>query len=104
MTDNTYIPTDEGWLYLTSIMDLYTRQIVGFRMGSRMTKERGLSALERAHQTHRPAGEVLHHSDRGSQYAAHEYQKKLAEYGMKGSMSRKGIVMTMPAWNRFTAF
>lgn len=90
MTDITYIPTDEGWLYLASVMDLYTRQIVGFQMGSRMTKKLVLSSLERAYQTHRPVGEVLHHSDRGSQYAAHEYQEKLAEYGMKGSMSRKG--------------
>ncbi|WP_257721108.1 DDE-type integrase/transposase/recombinase [Paenibacillus sp. IHB B 3084] len=62
---------------------------MGFQMGFRMKKEPVLSALERAYQTHRSASEVLHHSDRGSQYAAQKHQKKLVEYGMKVSMSRK---------------
>ncbi|MBG9568034.1 transposase [Brevibacillus agri] len=90
VADITYIPTDEGWLYLASIMDLYSRKIVGFHMDERMTKELVLTALDRAHSQQRPRGEVLHHSDRGSQYASHDYQARLRTYKMKGSMSRKG--------------
>lgn len=90
VTDITYIPTDEGWLYLASVMDLYSRKIVGFHMDERMTKSLVLKALERAYmQQGKPKG-ILHHSDRGSQYASLEYQARLKEYNMKGSMSRKG--------------
>ena len=90
MADITYIPTDEGWVYLASLEDLYSRKIVGWSAGARMTKELCIKALERAWERQRPAGSVLHHSDRGSQYASHDYQEKLQEYGMVGSMSRKG--------------
>jgi transposase InsO family protein len=90
VADITYVPTDEGWLYLASIMDLYSRKIVGFHMDERMTKELVLKALDRAYSQQRPYGEVLHHSDRGSQYASHDYQARLKKYKMKGSMSRKG--------------
>jgi len=90
MTDITYIPTDEGWLYLASVMDLYTRKIVGFHMDERMTKELVITALDRAYNSQRPAPGVLHHSDRGSQYASADYQKRLKKYQMIGSMSRKG--------------
>jgi len=90
MADITYIGTDEGWLYLASILDLCTRKVVGWHVDERMTKELAIQALEKAVQRERPRGEVLHHSDRGSQYASHEYQKRLLAYGMKSSMSRKG--------------
>ncbi|WP_273545658.1 IS3 family transposase [Paenibacillus caui] len=90
VADITYVPTDEGWVYLASIMDLYSRKIVGFHMDERMTKELVLKALDRAYSQQRPRGEVLHHSDRGSQYASHDYQARLKRYKMKGSMSRKG--------------
>jgi putative transposase len=90
MADITYIHTDEGWLYLASIMDLYSRKIVGFQMSDRMTKSLVLDALDQAYHRQRPTGEVLHHSDRGSQYASLDYQKRLKTYKMKGSMSRKG--------------
>ncbi|MFD1776957.1 IS3 family transposase [Paenibacillus rhizophilus] len=91
VSDITYIATDEGWLYLANVMDLYSRKIVGFYMDSRMTKELVIQALDRAVQQRRPPkGQVLHHSDRGSQYASHDYQARLDTYGMKGSMSRKG--------------
>jgi putative transposase len=90
VTDITYIPTDEGWLYLASVMDLYSRKIVGFHMDDRMTKGFVMKALERAYNQQRPRGEVLHHSDRGSQYASHDYQALLKKYNMNGSMSRKG--------------
>lgn len=90
MADITYIPTDEGWLYLASLEDLCTRKIVGFHMDDRMTKELCLKALEQAYRHQRPKKHVLHHSDRGSQYASSEYQERLRKHGMSGSMSRKG--------------
>ncbi|SFM49256.1 Transposase InsO and inactivated derivatives [Paenibacillus sp. 1_12] len=90
MADITYIHTDEGWLYLASIMDLYSRKIVGWQMSDRMTKSLVVDALDQAYCRQRPAGEVLHHSDRGSQYASLDYQNRLKTYKMKGSMSRKG--------------
>jgi len=90
MADITYVPTGEGWLYVASVMDLCTRKIIGWHTSDRMTKELVLQALDKAYSRGRPKGEVLHHSDRGSQYASHEYQQRLQKYGMKGSMSRKG--------------
>lgn len=90
VTDITYIPTAEGWLYLATVMDLYSRKIVGWHMSERMTKELVLQALQQAHGRQQPEGEVLHHSDRGSQYASYDYQKQLQIYSMKSSMSRKG--------------
>lgn len=69
MADITYIPTDEGWLYLANVEDLYSRKIVGWRADARMTKELCIGALEQAYQHQRPIGSVLHHSDCGSQYA-----------------------------------
>src|SRR5579875_287658 len=80
----------EGWLYVASLMDLYSRIIVGWRADSRMTKELCIAALEQAYERQRPTEPVLHHSDRGSQYASHDYQEKLREHKMVGSMSRKG--------------
>lgn len=90
VTDITYIATEEGWLYLASVMDLYSRKIVGWHTSDRMTKELVLQALRQAHGRQRPEGAMLHHSDRGSQYASHEYQQQLKAYDMRGSMSRKG--------------
>jgi putative transposase len=90
VTDITYIPTREGWLYLASVMDLYSRKIVGWHVDSQMTKELVLQALDRAYIRQKPKGSVLHHSDRGSQYASKEYQARLIRYGMRCSMSRKG--------------
>jgi putative transposase len=90
VADITYIPTNEGWLYVASIMDLYSRKIVGWHMGDRMTKELAIQALDQAYLRQRPLAPVLHHSDRGSQYASHDYQARLQAYNMLGSMSRKG--------------
>lgn len=90
VTDITYIATGEGWLYLASVMDLYSRKIVGWHMSERMTKELVLQALKQAYGRQQPEQEVLHHSDRGSQYASHDYQKQLEVYSMLSSMSRKG--------------
>lgn len=88
--DITYVPTDEGWLYVASILDLFSRKIVGWHADQRMTKDLVLTALDRAYRQQRPKGTVLHHSDRGSQYASQDYQARLIKYGMQSSMSRKG--------------
>lgn len=90
VTDITYIPTDEGWLYLAAIEDLYHRKIVGWSMGSTMTRKLVLDALRQAVRRYRPSAGLIHHSDRGSQYASHEYQRALKDYKMITSMSRKG--------------
>jgi putative transposase len=88
--DITYIPTAEGWLYLAVVMDLYTRMIVGWSMGARMTRDLVIDALRMAHFRRRPKRGLMHHSDRGSQYASQDYQALLEAYGMIVSMSRKG--------------
>lgn len=88
--DITYLATDEGWLYLAVVLDLYTRQIVGWAMRERMTKELVIDALRMAWFRRRPQPGLIHHSDRGSQYCSHDFQKQLGDYGMLASMSRKG--------------
>ena len=90
IADITYVATAEGWLYLAIVLDLYTRQIVGWAMRERMTKELVIDALRMAWFRRRPPPGLIHHSDRGSQYCSHEFQKQLAAYGMLASMSRKG--------------
>jgi transposase InsO family protein len=90
VTDITYIPTDEGWLYLAGHKDLCTGNIVGYAMGERMTKNLVEESLIRAILTRRPEKGLIHHSDRGSQYCSHEYRKILDYYGLIASMSRKG--------------
>ena len=77
-------------MYLAIVLDLYTRQIVGWAMRERMTKELVIDALRMAWFRRRPGPGLIHHSDRGSQYCSHEFQKQLAAYGMLASMSRKG--------------
>ena len=88
--DITYIPTDEGWLYLAAIQDLYGREIVGWAMGKRMTKELVIGALKQANSRRANPRGVLIHSDMGSQYCSHDYQKELKKGGFICSMSRKG--------------
>lgn len=88
--DITYIWTDEGWLYLAVVLDLFNREVVGWSIKPRMTADLVMDALTMAWFRRRPAPGALFHSDRGSQYASHEFQRKLAAYGMRGSMSRKG--------------
>jgi transposase InsO family protein len=90
VSDITYIPTDEGWLYLAGHKDLCTGSIVGYAMGERITKNLVEESLIRAIMTRRPGKGLIHHSDRGSQYCAHEYRKILDHYGVIASMSRKG--------------
>jgi len=90
LTDITYIETEEGWLYLAAVMDLNSRRIVGWALEDRMTKAFACRALTMAYARRKPAKGLVHHSDRGSQYASHDYQKLITTYGMKCSMSRKG--------------
>jgi len=89
-SDITYIWTDEGWLYLAIVLDLFNREVVGWSIKPRMTADIVTDALMMAWFRRRPEPGALHHSDRGSQYASHDFQAKLAEYGMRCSMSRKG--------------
>lgn len=88
--DITYIPCREGKMYLASILDLCTREIVGWRLGDRMTTALVLGALEMAYAAKKPSAGLIHHSDRGSQYASKDYREKLKAYNMIASMSRKG--------------
>jgi putative transposase len=88
--DITYIATDEGWLYLAGVKDLFNGELVGYAMSKRMTQDLVMQALYRAVAAKRPGKGLIHHSDRGSQYCAHAYQKLLRQFGMVPSMSRKG--------------
>jgi len=90
VTDITYIPTEEGWLYLAGHKDLFTGELVGYAMGARMTKALVMQSLFRAVAAKRPAQGLIHHSDRGSQYCAPAYREMLEAFGMTASMSRKG--------------
>jgi putative transposase len=90
VSDITYIPTEEGWLYLAAVMDLHSRRIVGWSMAERMTRELAIDALARAVRQRKPQPGLIHHSDRGVQYASLDYQSLLSRHGMICSMSRKG--------------
>jgi transposase InsO family protein len=89
-SDITYVPTQQGWLYLAAVLDLASRRCVGWAMRDRLDADLAISALEMAITTRRPARGLLHHSDRGSQYACAEYRAVLKAHGMRASMSRKG--------------
>lgn len=89
-TDITYIPTAEGWLYLAVVLDLFSRFVVGWSMSHRIDAELTKGALDMAIQRREPKPGALHHSDRGTQYASHEYRKALLSNGFLPSMSRKG--------------
>ena len=89
-SDMTYLWTDEGWLYLAIVLDLFNREVVGWSLQPRMTADIVTDALTMAWFRRKPAVGLMHHSDRGSQYASQPFQHKLREYGMICSMSRKG--------------
>lgn len=90
VADITYIWTTEGWIYLASIMDLFSRKIIGWNIDTKLTKELVIVALERALTFRTPSKGLIHHSDRGSQYASKEYTKILHKNKIEISMSRKG--------------
>jgi putative transposase len=89
-TDITYVWTSEGWLYLAVVLDLFSRTVVGWSMSQHIDTPLVLGALEMALQGRQPPKGLIHHSDRGSQYASTEYQRALASRGIQCSMSRKG--------------
>ena len=88
--DLTYVWTTEGWLYLAVMLDLYSRRVIGWAMGHRLTVELAEQALTMAVANRAPTAGLVHHSDRGSQYAATSYQRRLTAHGLIPSMSRKG--------------
>lgn len=88
--DITYLWTQEGWVYLAVVIDLYSRRVVGWAMDRRMKKALVIRALLMAINLRKPPPGLIHHSDRGSQYASRAYQKLLSQHGMTPSMSRKG--------------
>lgn len=90
VSDITYIPTDEGWLYLAGHKDLYSKEVVGYALGDRITKDLVEKSLLRAVAVKRPPKGLIHHSDRGSQYCSSSYRKLMERFGMVVSMSRKG--------------
>jgi len=90
VSDLTYIPTEEGWLYCAAHKDLFNGEIVGYTLGSRITMDLVRQSLMKAVRTKQPPKGLIHHSDRGIQYCAHEYQRLLNRLGMRPSMSRKG--------------
>ena len=90
VSDITYIWTNEGWLYLAVVIDLFSRKVVGWSMNSRMNAQLVCDALLMALWLRRPSKGLIHHSDRGSQYASKKFRRLLKAYGILGSMSRKG--------------
>ena len=91
LTDITYVPTDQGWLYVAAVLDVFSRRIVGWSMDDHMRVELVSNALQMALQRRRAAtADLLHHSDRGVQYASEDYQHLLASRGITASMSRSG--------------
>jgi transposase InsO family protein len=102
--DITYIATDEGWVYLAAVIDLFSRQVVGWSMKDHMQTSLVKDALTMARFRRRPGAGLIFHSDRGSQYCSHEFQNTLKGWDMRSSMSRKGNcwdnVPTESFWGR----
>ena len=88
--DITYVPTDQGWKYLAVVKDLFSRRVVGWAASARLTDDLALNALRKGIRRRNPPRGLIHHSDRGSQYAGKAYQALLKEHGVLCSMSRKG--------------
>jgi transposase InsO family protein len=102
VSDITYVWTEEGWLYLAVVMDLYSRMVVGWSMSERMTSQLVIDALQMAIWRRKKPQGVIIHSDRGSQYCSHDYQKLLTENGFICSMSKRGDCYdnaSMESWN-----
>src|SRR6185312_685993 len=90
MADITYIETREGWLYLAGVIDAYSRKIVGWSMGEHHDAELAKAALHQALSTRQPGADLIHHSDRGNEYASVMYQAMLKQHCIQSSMSKKG--------------
>jgi transposase InsO family protein len=89
-SDITFVPTSEGWLYVAAVMNVKSRKIIGLSMSKQLSQEITSAALKDAVTRQKPSEGLIHHSDRGRQYASYVYQELLKEYGMTASMSRKG--------------
>jgi transposase InsO family protein len=89
VSDITYIQTDEGYLFAAIVKDKFTREIVGYRCGDRITSELAQQALNSAVVSRKPQPGLIHHSDRGVQYCCHDYRRILSEHGITASMSKK---------------
>ena len=100
-TDITYVWTLQGWLYMAIVMDLFSRQIVGWAIADHMRTSLCVSALQMAFWRRKPGPGLLHHSDRGSQYASHEYRQHLTVMKMEQSMSHKGCCYDNSPTERF---
>ena len=103
VTDITYLPVSEGWIYLAVVMDLFSRKIVGWAMRKTLHTELVVAALEMAQRTRRPGQGILHHSDQGVQYASSEYRQALERLQALQSMSRKGECWDNAAMESFFA-
>lgn len=103
VADISYIWTTEGWLYLAAIMDLFSRKIVGWAMSPRINRHLVRKALQMAVVTRKPGTDLLHHSDRGSQYASYDYRTLLAGHQIQVSMSRTGNVYDNSVMESFFA-
>jgi transposase InsO family protein len=90
VSDITYIPTEEGWLYMAGVLDLCSKRAVGWSMSESLDRTLVIDALTMAYRRRKPGKGLIHHSDRGIQYASEDYRKLLDDYGMQMSMSRKG--------------
>jgi putative transposase len=104
VADITYVPTDDGWVYLAAVMDLFSRRIVGWAVSDSLETSLVLEALGRAIETRQPlpgAGALTHHSDRGCQYASSDHRARLAELGITCSMSRRGDCWDNACMERF---
>ena len=102
VSDITYVATDEGWLYLAVVMDLYSRMVVGWAISERMTSNLVIDALQMALWRRKPPRGLIVHSDRGSQYCSHAYQKIFVTHGLVCSMSKRGDCFdnaAMESWN-----
>lgn len=103
VTDFTYLPTTTGWLFLAVVLDLYSRRVVGWAFSAELNTALALAALRMALRQRRPAPGLLHHSDRGGQYASAAYRAELAAHGLVASMSRTGNPYDNAAMESFYA-
>ena len=101
VADITYIATREGWLYLAVVLDLYSRMVVGWKLGERINQQLVIDALQMGVARRKPTAVLVHHSDRGSQYASSDFRRELDEHGMLASMSRKGNCWDNPVAESF---
>ena len=102
VTDITYLPTDEGWVYLAVVLDLFSRKVVGWTLSNSLATDLVSAALRQAVETRRPVGQhLLHHSDRGCQYTSDAYQQTLRTLGIQCSMSRTGCCYDNAVMERF---